>query len=328
MSENDKSRQIIEEEEQLTPEKLFRPIDAVVANAKPLEPLWGYFLYRKAVTSIVGDPGVAKTTFGYSLGFALSHNVAFLNIAAECPVKILYLDFESADSLIKSRKILITEEKMPNFFVYNSDYYLPQISAILTSYCQDKGISLVIIDNQTTAFGTRDENDNSEAARQMRFIRGIAQATNTAIILFHHTSKANLPGTRKGTGAYARARLADVCINIDWVDKDSEIISFETVKNRMVDERTLWYLKRTEGKFVFTSLPLNSDGRQPTNTAVFKAQEIIMATLEPEKLYKNSEILAIAGRKGIDSFTIGNALKRLCQQGRLKRPEYGYYERG
>lgn len=462
MPKDEESKQALAREiEALRPEDIFRTIGRIRKEAKPLEPLWGYFLFKKAVTSIVGDPGICKcvdedtlllldngqlvaikeypgnskllslnkdlriqsdlpiklldegykecleitvnsgkkivvtpehpflktsgwqradtlptgdriatlagsdifwdtvvsikpagirhvwdismpnrsfvandffvhnTTFGYGLASTLCLRRPFLDIIPEESVNALYMDFESSDPLVVSRANLIldTTEDIPNFFIYNIvDYFLPQIATIAIKFCKESNINLILIDNQTMAFNTRDENDNAEAARQMRFIRSFAVACNCAVLIFHHTSKANLPGTRKGSGAYARARCADIYINIEILDEDKpDVVRFQTVKNRLIDEKVLWYLEKKEGKFLFLPEPPLGASGQPTNTQLYKAQEVLLGIVDSHKQYRHGELVALLKVKGIDEYTTGNALKRLVQQGRFLRPRYGYY---
>ena len=315
----------------LKPEDLFRTLETIRRNAKPLEPLWGFLLYKKAITSIIGDPGVCKTTMGYGLATSLCLGKSFLSLVPEEPIKALYLDFESSDSLIVSRANLILSDAtaVPNFYIYNIvDYYLPHIASIAIKFCNEKGINLIIVDNQSMAFSTRDENDNAEAIKQMKLIRSFTNACNASTIVFHHTSKANLTGTRKGSGAFARARLADICVNIDLPDEEQspDIIRFAVAKNRMVDEKVLWYFTKKDGKFTFCEPPLSSSG-QPTNTILYKAQEEILDLINGDKIYKHSELINLLKTKSIDENSINNALYRLTQQGRLIKPKYGYYGR-
>ena len=311
-----------------TLEQMFRRLDEVRKNAPPLEPLWGYFLFRKAVTSIVGDPGVCKTTFGYGLGMALCNSHPFLGIYAEEPAKLLYMDFESADSLIASRASLISDEQAPDFWLFNIvDYYLNHIFDHTSKFCAEHNINLIFIDNQSMAFNTRDENDNAEAIKQMRMLRQLANITKASVVIFHHTSKGNLPGTRKGTGAYARARLADICINIDMPSEDDkDIVRLETVKNRLVDERTLWYLKKVKGQFEFTDPPLGVSGVQ-TDTKIYAAQRALLEFMQHSIEYEYGQLVTTLSNNGIDQFTVGNAIDKLVQQRKLIKPKRGFYMR-
>lgn len=310
-------------------EELFRPLDSVCEQAKPLEPLWGYYLYKKAITSIIADPGTGKTTFGYKLGIELALNHPFLGIYPEEEIKVLYMDLESSDALVKSRKILVSgDTQTKNITIYNAvDYYFPQVQEITGDFCKSNGINLVILDNQTMAFATRDENDNSEASRQMKLLRQWTNDCNVALVLVHHTSKANMPGTRKGTGAYARARLADILINFEAVDVENEpdLVCFSVSKNRMVDDHTLWYLKKVEGNFEFTEPPLMAGMRQQTDTKIYEAQKQILEFMQLQTEYKFEDIALKFF--SMDSSLLQHALKRLYQQGRLYKPKYGFWSR-
>jgi len=319
-----------EPQEFFKPEELFRPIDEIRRTAKPLEPLWGYFLFKKAITSIVGDPGVCKTTFGYGLGKAACLRQEFLGIPFEEPVNALYMDFESADSLVASRaNLVIGDEKVPNLYIYNIvDYYLPQVTEVTINFCKEHNINLIFIDNQSMAFNTRDENDNAEAIKQMKFTRSFTNACDAAVISFHHTSKANLSGTRKGTGAFARARLADICVNLDIPAEEEapDIVRLETAKNRLVDEKVLWYFKKEEGKFVFVEPPLGVSGT-PTGTAIYKAQVELLSLLKngTTTQMKFGELNVAMEEKGFSASWTDHAVRRLLQQNRIYRPAYGYY---
>jgi len=314
------------EKEFFKPEELFRTIDNVIAHAPPLEPLWGDFLLKKAITSIVGDPGICKTTMGYGLAGAGCIGKPFLGIKFEEPAVVLYMDFESADSLIASRAGLVFgETKIPNFYIYNSiEFYLKQVAEPIINFCVGHNVNLLFIDNQTAAFNTRDENDNSEAAVQMRFVRQLTNACNTATVIFHHTSKANLAGTRKGTGAFARARLADICINLNYPVPDNEdVVSFQVAKNRIVTEKPFWYLAKTEGGFEITDPPLGAVGQPKVNTVIYKVQQDILAILDNGKQYKRKDLISELQKYEVR--TIDEALDKLKRLGRLTNPEYGSY---
>lgn len=311
---------------------LFRPLDAVKQQAKPLEPLWGVFLVKQAITSIVGDPGAGKTTFGYDMLEDLCNGRPYLDVPPEEPIKVLYMDFESSDSLITSRaSYVFGESEIPNFYIYNSvDYYLTQIVQELVEFCIEKEINLLVVDNQTMAFATRDENDNSEAAKQMRLLRQICNAIGCAMILFHHTSKANLTGSRKGTGAFARARLADIMLNINLLDPDdTDYVYLEMVKNRFsTEDKMLWYLKKEEGQFIRTEPPLGSGAGAPSvHTVIYQAMVEVVSILNngvgPDGL-KFSDLRAELTKRGLSESWADHAVRRLIHQNRIFRPKYGY----
>lgn len=308
-------------------EEMFRPLDQIRKTAKPVEPLWGCFLIKKAITSIVGDPGVCKTTFGYGLSSRLCLGLPFLGIKAEEPINALYMDFESEDSLISSRaNLVIGDKEIPNLIVYNlPQYFLQHVAQATIVFCNQNKINLVMIDNQSMAFNTRDENDNAEAIKQMRFLRAFTHACHASVVVFHHTSKANLPGTRKGTGAFARARLADICINLDIPDEQHpKIVRFELVKSRLIDDRVLWYLEKKEGDFVFTQPPIGAIGKPTDNTIVYQVQQAILELLGDGNEYKRKDMVDTLP---FEEWAVNRGLDRLKQLNRIYSPRYSYYRR-
>jgi len=319
------------QQEVLDKSKLYRPLWKVKKEALPLEPLWGVFLFKKAITSIVGDPGSGKTTMGYNLGGTLCLGKPYLDIPADEPVNMLYMDFESADSLVSSRaSFVFGETEIPNFYIYNSpDFYLSQVLKETIDFCRENKINLLAIDNQTTAFATRDENDNAEAARQMKLVRMLANAIDSSIILFHHTSKANLSGTRKGSGAFARARLADICLNINLVDEEKrDIVYLEMSKNRFDDEdKVLWYLKKEKGQFIRTEPPLGTFGEPQVNTMIYRASAEVLSILKngsKEEPMKFQAIVAEMTKRGFNESWADHAVRKLKQQNRVCSPRFGF----
>lgn len=339
MPEDDKSGQAIEEDKRQPQDiilemyqrgELFRPIDEIRKTAKPPIPLWGDFFFRKAVTSVVGDPGISKTTMGYGLAKSLCLGLPFLEIKAEEPVNVLYLDFESSDSLVLTRSnLVIGDVTIPNFIIYNyPDFFLSQIATLAVQHCRANNINFIIIDNQTVAFNTRDENDNAEGGRQMRFLRSFANACDAAVLIYHHTSKANLPGTRKGSGAFVRARLADIYINLETPDEEEypNIIRFEVAKNRIVGEQVCWYIEKKEGNFILLNEPpLGMTGRQRKNTAIYQAQQAVLTLLGDSLILPRKDILLSITE--FDNRVTQDAIDRLKQLGRIHSPKYGYYQK-
>ena len=322
---------VIDLNELLKPENLFRDSSYIRRNAMPMEPLWGTFLYKKAITLIVGDPGIGKTTLGYDLCGTLCLGEAFLGIKAEEPIRALYMDWESADSLVSSRMgVRFEEQDITNLFIYNSEFTINKIYPQIIDFCRKKKVNFVVVDNQTTAFDTRDENDNSEAAKQMRMLRKFVNATKCSLLVFHHPSKSNSPGIRKGTGAFARARLADICFNVNLTsEEETNIIYIEQVKNRLYDgEKIKWFVKKDGGRFTMTEPTLGFFGTEP-NTQIYKATSEVLAILgngtNQEEGIKFQVIATEMIKRGYSEIWADKAIQRLSQQNRVWKPKYGYW---
>jgi hypothetical protein len=107
-----------------------------------------------------------------------------------------------------------------------------------------------------TAFNTFDENDNAEAKKKVQKVRKLAEKLHCSIVVMHHPSKANMEGTRKGSGAYAWARHADILINFNKTE-DDDVIEIEMSKNRWSgDKPTIYIMKDSQYHLTLTSPPI------------------------------------------------------------------------
>ena len=326
--------------------KGFEQFDHIRETAEPLVPVWGNYLFRKAITMIVGDPGVCKTTMGYAMTMALCRGEKFLNHHADCDIKTLYLDFESAPSLIKQRGDLLDPKggETPGFAIWTlNEYTLPDLVPAIVRRANDEAYNVLIIDNQTTAFSTFDENDNAEAGKQFKVVRALAEESNAAIILYHHPSKMlstvidpsiMLPSLNKGAGAGARARLADIIFNLNRTHI-KDIVQFECCKDRIMgNQNTVQYiLKRMEdGVATFTLMDELPPGvaleftpaDKPKLLAMKEIQQLLLGV---EGMLRN-DLVAAVRREGISPSTIDKALSDLRRSGRVitnYKGQYGFY---
>ena len=328
----------------------FVALDHIRETAEPLVPIWGNYLFRKAITMIVGDPGIMKTTMGYALAMALCRGDTFLGKHADYEAKVLYLDFESSQPLIKQRADLIDPdwEKTPNLNVWSrNEYALPEIAPAIIKHAQDEGFNIIIIDNNTTAFNTFDENDNAEAGKQIQMIRKIVDEADAAAILFHHPSKmlsavldptVPMPSLNKGSGAGARARLVDLLFNLNRTHV-KDLIQFECCKDRIMgNQNQVQYITRrlvTDGdktKATFTLMDELPPGVAldftPTDLPKEKVKkEILQLLLACDSMNRN-DIVQNVRKDGTSPSTIDKALNELRRGGRVipnYSGKYGYY---
>lgn len=319
----------------------FEGLDHVCQTAEPNTPLWGDLLFRRTVTLMTGDPGVMKTTFGYSLGIHLCRGNRFLGNYPEEPIKLMYLDFESAPSLIKSRRELIDPEgkKVEDFLVWHKpDYTLPELALAIERRAVEENYNILIIDNQTVAFNTHDENDNAEAGRQINLIRKLAHATNAGILLYHHPSKllsaavdgtGVTPGLNKASGAGTRGRLVDIAYNLNRTCEDG-LVQLECCKDRLADMGGIVrYIRRAEGQFeLLNEPPVGSVLMGKTiGRPELLARQKILDLLEEGAQLRRDEIVSRVCVNGISTRTADSALSYLKRTGRvLPVPhKYGHY---
>jgi len=223
----------------------FLTIDEV-ENAPDLQPIWGNWLFRDSVVLQAGEPGIAKTTFNFGLAKALVDNKSFLTVkpAIENPT-VLYMEFEASKSLVKLRMRTMGgyPKNKERFILYLRDdefHTMEQIYEAATHF--EVKPDIIFADPIRLAFNMRDENDNAEGTRQMKTAKRIARSLNCCVVLVHHSSKAEMTGTRKGSGAGSRSALADVAMNFDRLcdsegkELDRNLFALSIPKNRMIDD--------------------------------------------------------------------------------------------
>jgi len=301
-----------------------------VQDAPDLDPIWGNWLFRGSVVIQAGEPGISKTTFNYTLAKALVDGTQFLGIKPAKPsLQVLYIDWESSRSLIKSRMRLIGYPKNHQNFVVTND---PEVQFIDVDRAIDSVSHMIkpdviFADPLRLAFQMRDENDNAEASRQAKYFRELAKRRNCAVVVVHHSSKAELSGTRKASGGYARTGLADIVWNFEKLpeDFDQSTFKFTIPKNREIDDQFIIFVRKEDGAFVevqpppgYTASPYESSIKHYT------CQQRIREMLATGLTLKTSQMLqALNGE--FSEISVKKALSNLVQLGIATRTIRGEY---
>ena len=217
-----------------------------VEDAPDLEPIWGNWLFRDSVVLEVGDAGISKTTFNFGLSKALVDDKPFLGVKAATPDPfIVYMEFEASKSLIKSRMRAMGgyPKNYERFKLYVREDEFHTMEQIIEAIAQLKWKpDIIFVDPIRMAFNMREENDNAEGTKQMKIAKKITRKLNCCLVLVHHPSKADMPGIRKGSGAYSRVALSDININFDRLynsegqEIDPNLFAMTIPKNRMIDD--------------------------------------------------------------------------------------------
>lgn len=312
--------------------RLFTSLDATESAAN-LEPIWGNWIFKHTIIEEVGEPGISKTTFNYSFASSLLNSQPFLGVNGLHPELhyILYLDLESDDTLIKARRHLLGIKDNPHFIKCNlPNVTLRELEPYIDRLIINKPISIMFVDPLRAAFNTRDENDNAEASQQMKFLRYLCQKWNCAIILVHHSSKAELGGTKKGSGAYARVALADICWNFEKLGEDypSDLFKFTIPKSRLIQDDLCLCIKREEGRFKIVEFPLGYRVSE-SGIRIYSMQQAIDIIMADGKERSATEILEqvnAATNKDYTRQALYKAFTALIQLGLMERTKYGNYQ--
>jgi len=313
----------------VTPPEFFT-VDKV-KDAPDLKPLWGNWLFRGSVVIQAGEPGISKTTFNYTLAKSLVDGTEFLGVKpVEKTLQLLYIDWESSKSLIKSRmRMLGYPKNYRNFVITNEpELQLLDVDRAIDTVEELVKPDVIFIDPLRMAFKMRDENDNAEASRQARYFREIAKRRECTLIVVHHSSKAELSGTKKASGAYARTGLADIVWDFERLgeDYDPTIFKFTIPKNRLIDDLFCVFVKKVEGAFEVVDPPVgySTTGEYIAGTRSFTCQEKIEEMLNTGLRVSVKDVRR-ALRKDYSEVTIWKAFSSLVNLGKANKIGKGIY---
>lgn len=181
----------------------------------PRQWLYGHKLLRKYVTFVAAPGGVGKTAWIIALALACASNQQLLHDAVRTGKPLRVWIFNLEDDMIEMRRrikaamqhfgldpavldnirlnsgrdrgIKIVKTGADGSFIATPDH-----EALVTNMTSEK-IDLLIVDPFLRSHGV-DENDNSAQDEVMRLFADIAERTDAAILLVHHTKKGAVAG--------------------------------------------------------------------------------------------------------------------------------------
>lgn len=315
---------------------LFATVDST-ESAPNLESIWGNWLFRQSVVLEAGEPGITKTTLNYALATALVNRQPFLGVDGHYEagrLRVLYLDMESSDSLIKSRKNMLGSPNNPDFLKCNlPNVTLKELEPYVDELVGTTGsLSVVFVDPLRMAFNLRSEDNNAIASAHMKYVRGLTQKWGCAIVLVHHSTKAEMAGTRKGSGAFAWAGLADIVWDFELLGKDYPpgLFKFYIPKSRLIQDDLCVCVRKVEGGFQAVDFPKGYDSGG-LGTRVYNLQHAIDVLMRDGEERSDQEMMLAFGRAGFKTASPAfygafcKALTALMQLGVLGKTGYGKY---
>lgn len=202
----------------------------------PREAIVGNWLHRGDLAAAYGEGGSKKT---YVFGCSLSVCVA---LGKDCmgfkttKTRVLIIDEESGENRFSDRIAAairgeLGDETTDLKYVCLANFKLddPTDAVLVQSLIEETGAGLVIIDALTDIMDG-DENSKQDTQPVFSALRKIADSTNAAIIIIHHSNKA---GGYRGSSAIKGA--VDLMIEVKSED-GSRFINFKTVKERDIEK--------------------------------------------------------------------------------------------
>ena len=319
-------------------------------DAQIAEPVAIWFgVYRGSITLLNGARGAGKSSLLYNIAGHAAANAPLFGFGwADNPLRVLFVDPENTPGLraMKLSRIFGDSYTQPNLQFHNAsklDLTNAGHMARLAKYISEHNIDLLILDPLINLFVTADENDNAEAARQMKPLTDLKNTTNVAIILCHHTGKNEANGSR---GASSREGSADVVMtfrpklekNEDEIDDDyrddseerGDMVRLRITKNRWASNYSSLYL-RMAGNDKFQRISWDEwRGTAPDEpiTAPDRALDIaknaVLKTLDGDVIMSMRDIvdtLKLENSIGINSTR--TAVNDLHREGKLESKKFG-----
>jgi len=266
-----------------------------------------------------GESSVGKTVLGYNIasGFAAGGNV--LGYEINQPTRVLYADLETPSGLMSSmvKRIgahtnfgfrLNWENKLNTTHGYNT----------FLEVCRDFNPGILIIDPLSIAYPVDDENNNSEADRQMQRMKQLAVNLNCVVFAMWNMGTAHVKDTFKARGATARIDRTDIALNYTRLANGNRRL--QVVKSRYSNPGASIELQDA-GDLKFEVVK-HRDGNEAVNesTKVQKVMDAIMAMAENEDIVR-ARCIDVAGSEKLAD----KAISMLHRQGLLERVSSGVY---
>lgn len=301
-----------------------RPRYVVRTSADALKPqapiswLVDGIISRGSLSIFYGEPGAKKTFSLLWLAACASIGGSWLDMKTK-PCKVLIVDEESGEKRLGLRlgQILrgaLADENAMLSYVSLAQFHLNESRDVdaLQNLILDEGAELVVIDALADIM-SGDENSKEDVQPVMNSLRKIAETTNAAIVVIHHSNK--LGGYR---GSSAIKAAVDFMVLVTS-DDGSQFINFKSEKNRDGEAKS-WTARAVwvgDGDQFY----LESAQELPKVKPLSKSQKYVL-----DYLAKNgeSELPAIMSAADVcSSMTARDAVYDLAGMGKIYRTNPG-----
>jgi hypothetical protein len=213
------------------PRYIVRDASFALSPQQPIEWVIDQLIAEGSLSVFYGEPGSKKTYALISLAVCVALGKTWLGHVSH-PRKVLIVDEESGERRLTLRigaalRGELGEEDTPLEFVSLAGFKMDKKKdvKVLHDLVEERDVGLLIIDALADIM-EGDENSKQDTQPVFSALRKIAESTNTAIIVIHHSNKS---GGYRGSSAIKGALDLMVKINSE---NDSNWIHFKSEKTR------------------------------------------------------------------------------------------------
>jgi hypothetical protein len=273
------------------------PIDYIVED----------LLTHSSVNVIYGEPGSKKTYTALSLAVCVANGRNWLGFKTR-KNPVLVIDEESGEKRLSRRmgeaiRGESGDPASPIFYTSLAGFKLddPDDPILIQALIEQTGARLVILDALADIMDG-DENDKKDVQPVFNALRKIAERTDSAILVLHHSNKT---GGYRGSSAIKGS--SDLMIQVTS-ENGSNLVNYNTEKNRDGD-KTTWAAEAVweEDQFYLkpTTRQLNEHGRAEAYILNFLTEngasyvDVMMAAAEPCSSQSARQAVYSLAKKGI-----------------------------
>ncbi|HLK57242.1 MAG TPA: AAA family ATPase [Chthonomonadaceae bacterium] len=321
-----------------------------IPQSDPPERYW-FGLYQGGLTLLNGVSGAGKSSLLYGVAIHAAEGKTFLNIPFPRPLRVLYIDPENAGNWkegqggicgVKLNRIAGEAQRPDNLYFHDGqgiNLAQPEQMTAMADWMIEHQIELLILDPLANLFGTENENDNAEAAKQMKLLNDLKRKTGAAIVVCHHDGRTE--GQSGGRGATARFCACDVNITMrfkteaeddyddNWFNNYGEtpvreLVRLRIKKNRFEDggTRSLFLIRAGKDRFEVTNYSdwrkLSGADKVQNENKETQVRYLILQLLRDGRRWRSEEIKKeLSGQAG--EHIIERTLTRMAEEGMVKK---------
>jgi RecA-family ATPase len=323
MDEVDELNLDVENEENSKPNKPRINIKTAYDAMQPQPPIkWivENLISEASVNVFYGEPGIGKTWTLLSMAVHVAEGTNWLGFEIKEPGNVLIVDEESGERrlLYRLRVTLLGEKGNENTPIYINSLSSFQLNvkaefSYLQEMIEKTNAKLLVIDSLSASMDG-DENSKKDVQPVFNHLRKLANITNCAIIIIHHSNK---KGGYRGSSAISGS--VDLMVKVD--SNKENIIEFSTEKTRDI-LFTSWVAEMVwDDERFFLINAENGFKETKTQDNLPVGHKYVLEYLESNGDSKRGDILRDV--TGCSSETARKAINDLSTQGKIRRINEG-----
>lgn len=281
--------------------------------------LWPGWLVKAMVTGLIAEPGVGKSNLALAIAMVVMMGLPRWpdrKRYGQSPANVLWCDTEGCLAMNVDRlqrwDVPMQRLKTPFEDVYrpielSNKKHLARIEKIVSDY----DIPLVVVDSLR---GSVDGDENSSRiAKDIEGLVNIAQRTNAAVLLIHHTRKLHFDeaiSSNSCRGSNAIIASVRSLIGIEKPDPQSDWCRAAVLKENLGKKPEPLGFLVTDAGLKYGTTPERPSGKR-TDSKAADAEEWLYRIMTPGKWYPSSDIKEMAEVDGVSANGLSRAKKKL-----------------